>query len=393
MQIRLFRTFSKLIPFSLGLLGLISHVHADFPYSVTTTKNLKSIAKEIQSAPDSGVYRVTFSSYRNVDQFKLDAPTAKIDSLVFERRADMESDSVIRVDSTLFDIKKTRGIVVLRGLAFQLTNPKAVLIAGAETGKENLHLILDECFIYADSLDNTFLSWATGAGGNIEIKRCYFVTRNSSRDVRINLIGGNILLANNVFNFPGAITTTAIKKIDFRSNTINRTQFDFTGKIAGGVQASYDITRNLVAYPGTVDAYGGSQFWVTYISGFDELESKLQNNEMGPGWQGFDFPNSIRFTTSTNFKKDSYPGKTVSELWDWYVAGDTLAGIVTGPNKRLDNFNVFPGTENFTWNLQSATAKVFFGSTLFPRQIKPETDPTIPTPVATNDDLRFLYPT
>ncbi len=374
------------------VLGKWANTRADISFTVNSFRNLNVIATSFKTDTSSGNFHVRFSSYKNVGQFKLEAPSVKIDSLFFENMEFAESDSMIQVDSTLFDFGASKGTVILRGLAFQLNSPKAKLISGA-AAKNNLHLLIDECFIYADSLDGTFLSWATGPNqlGNIEIRKSFFVVKNASRGTMMELIGGNVILANNVFNFPGLVSSTVYKKIELRSNTINRSQFDLNGKFSGGVQAIFNIQRNLLAFPGSVDAFGGTQIWGMFINGFDELQSQMDRNEMGKGWQGFDFPSSSRFT-KTGFVLDSLSGKKVTELWDWYIQNDSIAGINTGPNHREKKYNVFPGTKSIDFSIQSITGKAYFNSTLFPRYFSVTNDFTSPTSTVLFPELKILLP-
>jgi hypothetical protein len=376
------------------ILGLSEIARADFEYSVSATKSLKVVANEIQSKIDPGIYRVKFSTYgKNVDQFKMDSPTAQVDSIIFERNVDMESDSVIKVDSTLFDFRRMKGTVVLRGLAFQLANPKAVLISGSEVGKENLHLLIDECFIFADSLDGTFLNWAGLPNSNIEIRRSFIISRTGTVLSKLSVSGGNILLKNNLFNFPGFIAGSVSKFVEIKANTFNRTQLRLTGDVVS-TPPTYSFTRNLVAHHGATAAFHATQFWFGYFSAFLDADAIVQNNRIYNAWNGFDLGGSTKFAqNNSNQFIDSLPFKSSRELWNWYSSLDSMAGFSYGLPLTTQKYNVFPDSTQSDFNLQGLAAKVYFKPAKFPKIIKAEYDPAIPAPLVANPDLRFWNPT
>ncbi len=375
-----------------GLVPIHAVLLAD---SVTSSRTLQQVANTIQSSTDTGVFQISFSTYKNINQFKLDAPSARIDSLIFQRNPKQESDSAINVDATLFDIKGTKGTVVLRGLAFNLTKPKSVLIAGSELGKENLHLVIDSCFIYADTLDGVFLSWAAGNAGTIEIRHSFFVSKTGTVVTKLSLSGGKVVLQNNLFNFPGVVAPTVAINADIKSNTFNRTQLTLSGDPSLGIP-TYNFNRNLIAHHGTVSAIGSPLHYFAYISGLNNTDAVAQNNHLYKTWTRFNLLDTLPFSNSnSNQMVDTIVGKPSTELWNWYTSTDTLSGFPNGTTARKIAYNVFPDSITFPWTGPSNSGKVFFKSALFPRQMAPSTSskPILSNlTILANPTLRFFQP-
>ncbi len=390
------RKLFAFLPIILFLWGGLVPIHAVLlADSVTSSRTLQQVANTIQSSTDTGVFQISFSTYKNINQFKLDAPTARIDSLIFQRTPKQESDSAINVDATLFDIKATKGTVVLRGLAFNLTKPKSVLIAGSELGKENLHLVIDSCFIYADTLDGVFLSWAAGNAGTIEIRHSFFVSKTGTVLTKLSLSGGKVVLQNNLFNFPGVLAPTVALNADIKSNTFNRTQLSLLGDLSFGIP-TFNFSRNFIAHHGNASAIGSPNYWFGSFSGMANSEATILNNRIYNTWKGFNLLDNVPFTNNiTNQFLDTLPGKRSTELWDWYTTIDSIAGFSSGTSARKIAYNVFPDSITFPWTGPSLTGKVFFKSALFPRQMAPSTNskPILSNlTILANPTLRFFQP-
>ncbi|MDQ3003609.1 MAG: hypothetical protein M3Y08_20425, partial [Fibrobacterota bacterium] len=269
------------------------------------------------------------------------------------------------------------GKVILKGLAFQLTSSKAVLIAGADGQKINGSLLIDSCFIFADSLDNTFISWIADNASSIEVRNSFLVVKGSKANAtRMALSAGTIRMNNNLINFSGAVSATNItKRFEFFSNTVNRTQLELTGKLDGGVRPVMEFTKNLFAHHGGLDAFGGLFFWVLSHAGFDEGRSPIQNNKIYKTWNGFDFPlNRLFDANSSNKIIDTIVGKPSSELWNWYTEALDLnqTGLLSGDIK-LVKYNVMPGQSTFSWVLQRGDLSVTFQPAPYPRTIRLDT--------------------
>jgi hypothetical protein len=350
-------------------------VSASVPYTVTPQNSLDQISVDLKNkaSQPQGYRIIQFSSYENVGQLKLDSIGTTVDSIVL-MRSSPDSDGVITVSNgALLDLKRIAVPVILRGLAFQL-GPKGMLIAGAETGKENRNLVLDGCFIYADTLETAFLSWLADNASSIEIKNSFFVAKGAKASVtRINVTAGNVTLTNNLFNFPGAISAVNIaSNLEIRSNTFNRTQLDLSGKVLPGVLIRCVINRNLFAHHGSADAFGSQFFWTALISGFDDLSSQVSANRMYGSWKGFDYPSDSRWLSSnTNVRNGDtlIDGKFPAELWNWYTEDkDSTTGLLSGPLGRK-RYNVLPGEKSKTLLLRQDSLTAHFRPAVFPRTI------------------------
>lgn len=366
------------------------------PHVIKAQDDLTHLSAELQVTVDKDVHVISFQSYANVGKLKLDNPSDKIDSLIL-MRADTTSDAVIKVDSTFLELKSMPGPVIIRGLAFQLMNPKAVLIAGAETNKENRKLIIEDCFIFADSLEATSLSWLGDVGSSVEIRRTFFVSRAGKPTTRINLSAGDITLSNNLFNFPGAVFATVKKSIEISSNNINRTQFKLTGEILG-VQPKIRFFGNFISHAPTTDATGVAALWAVVHSGFDLRTADVKDNRLYHSWAGFDYYQPGMTDTLWHGSQRNTPfddnrfGKPATELWDWYTTGvDSITGMQTGDYKRATRYNVLPGDKpSFSWTLPKAALTAYFQPAPYPREIRIDTSEVFPA--VTQPPVRPLFP-
>jgi hypothetical protein len=391
------------------VVSLFSPGSAFYEHIVKAPGDLAALAVELSTTPSQGEHVVEFQSYANVGQFKLAGPVPNLQVLTFTRFSE-DSANVINVDNTLFDLKNLQGTqVVLRGLAFRLANAKAVLIAGAEAGKGNGTLIIDSCFIYADSLDGSFLTWLTDTS-DIEIRRSFIVTRNAKPATRINLTAGNILLANTLFNFPGAVQATVTERIEVVSNVFNRTQMKLLGDPIGGVQPKITFNQNLVAYKPAQDAFvpGTPDIWFLNHQGFNTLTFDVRiNRQFNNGWKGFDFQPTLpdamwAASPGTNIRvaTTALPGRSDTTAWDWYLSvADTstglyLTGLETGDYKRKQPYNVLPGRTSFAWTLPKGLFTVHFQSGPFPRHIQLDSisDRRLDTAFTKTPTLRQVLP-
>lgn len=370
-------------------------VFAQYQHYVTGVNNLSKVATEIQSSPDQGSHSIQFDYYGDVGTFKVDSPTSKVESLIFERR-DSDSEAVITVAGTLLEIKNMKAKVTLKGLAFQL-QPNAVLLSGADGAKVNGSLLIDSCFIFSDTLDNTFLSWLGDNLSSVEIKNSYIVVGGSrTAAAKISLSGGTLKLNNNLINFSGSISSPGgiFKEAQFISNTVNRTQFQLTGMFDAGKLPSMEFTKNLIAHKGSKDAFGGAVFYVVNYSNFDPTRVFIQYNKMFNTWNGFDYPLGAKFKESaTNIPIDTIPGKAASEKWNWYT--ETLdnneTGLLSGTLK-IEKYNVLPPDSSFAWTLPRGNLKVDFRPGLYPRQIKLDTGTGPLKPPSDADFHRRVFP-
>jgi hypothetical protein len=359
----------KRIAAALGLAAILAiPVAASVEHFVTPQADLNLLSDTLRTSKDKGQHVIKFSSYGTVGTLKLDTTGAGVDSILITRSTP-DSDGVINVgNGTFLDLKRVTVPVTLRGLAFQL-GPKGMLIAGSESGKANRNLTIDSCFIYADDLDGTFLSWLGDPTATIEIKNSFFVAKGANApNTRLAMAAGTILLSNNLFNFPGAITGEKIsRKIEIRSNTFNRTQLDLIGQTLSA-RPTFVINQNLFAHRGPVEAFSRVDYYVASILGFEDLVSTVTVNRMYNSWKGFDVQNVARFNGNTSVDS-TYDGKLPTELWDWYTeAKDTTTGLLSGVYKQR-RYNVLPGEKSRNLLLGKDTLSVQFRPAIFPRMI------------------------
>jgi hypothetical protein len=348
---------------------------ADYPKEVHGPADLAKFALELQNSGDRGPHSINFNYYGNVGTFKVDGPTDKVESLTFQR-LHSDSEAVIKVSTTFLDIKKMPGKVILKGLAFQLL-PNAVLIAGADGSKINGSLLIDSCFIFADTLDNTFLSWWGDNLGSVEIRNSYIVIGGSKTSAaRMALTAGSVKLNNNLINFSGAVSATGVtKQAQFLSNTVNRTQFELTGKLDAGQYPSLEFTKNLFAHRGPKDAFGGPTVFVVNYGLFDIDRVFIGSNKMYNTWNGFDYPANAKFALgSNNSQIDTIPGKAANEKWNWYTESldNNQTGLLSGAI-RLEKYNVLPPDSTFAWALPRGMLSVAFQPAPYPRLIALDT--------------------
>ncbi len=372
---------------------------ADLQHPIKVAGDLTQVSDILQATPDKGFHSILFSNYANVGRLRLDMPSSNIDSLML-MRADANSDEVIRVgnDTTFMDVKSMPGKVIIRGLAFQLAGPRSVLIAGALDNKANKSLLIEDCLIFADSLDNTFMSWLGDGNSNVTFRRTFFVSRNGKGSAVINLRTGTIVLNNNLFNFPGSIQASASENLDIGYNTINRSQFRITAEYSQlQIPAGLRINRNLIAFPPAVDAFGTAGKSVFWQTNFDVSNANVRDNRLGTTWDSFDFqPGQTdalwKTDTLRNVKFDlAKLGKSNSELWNWYSSLDTGIGMQAGGQKRPNRYNVFPGDSlKHSWNLPSGRLTAFFEPALFPKEIILDTSTLFGAEI--QPAIRPLYP-
>lgn len=379
----------------IALIAFLSGAHADTTFTITATQSLTQIGPRIMASTHSGVHRIRFNTFAKPGQFKLDQPPAAIDTLILERNPKLESDSAIQVEDALLDIKRMPGTVVLRGLAFQLTNPNAVLLSGYEVGKPNRNLVIDSCFIFGDNNASAFLSWLGAQGSRIEIYRSYLVFREGTGvQSRVLIQSSNVLIANSLLNFQGHVNATLLDggKFECQSNTINRTQFRLTPEVFQ--RSTYAFVQNAINHRPRQDALGGATPYVLHATGFEASLSVVQANRMFTGWV-FDHPinDSKLWNPALNQVKDTLGAKPSTEMWNWYASdADSVYGYLAGLHKRKERYNVWPGETQkpFTFELNPAT--VTFKTAPFPRQFQPIRVPSVPAPMALSPKLRFHTP-
>lgn len=374
-------------------------VRADIIQTVTATQGLVAAAQKIKDAIDSGTHVVRFSTYAKVGQFRLESPSTKVETLVFERDPLQQSDSALRIsgDTALIEIKHMRrGTVILRGLAFHLASPEARLLAGSEPGKENMNLIIDSCFIFGDNNASSFLTWLGAAGSRIEIRRSFFVFRTGNvLQSRAILTGANFVLANNLFHFGGQVSGTVLSGgiFDFRSNTVQRTQLKLASEFPQG--AHYTVTRNFIGHRPGQDAFSGAAPYFFWATDFHPTDSFVRNNAILRSWGGFDHPSTTTkwfASDTTNKTHDTITFKPVTELWDWYGPTGMVdsAGHALGRDRRAEPYNIFPGDDSSDFMFEGNPGTVYFKPALFPRQFSPLRTPmTVPTGL---DSIRIHSP-
>lgn len=383
---------------ALVLLAAIQ-VRADFIHPVTGTQGLVTAAAKIKSTIDSGTHVVRISAYARVGQFRLVEPPAKVQTLIFERDSLQQSDSVLRVsgDTALLEIKNMRsGTVILRGLAFHLASPESRLIAGAEPGRENLHLIIDSCFIFGESNASSFLTWLGTSGSNIDIRRSFFVFgTGDGRVARTILTSTSLTLANNLFHFNGQLSATVLTggKADFRSNTVHRTQLRLNSDAFQG--AIYVLSRNFIGHRPAQDAFGTADPYFLWATNFLPGDSYARSNVILRSWTGFDHPGGSprTFAADTSNKvRDTITVKPVTELWDWYGPNGTIdsTGHAFGLDRRTEPYNIFPGAVSSPFAFEGNPGSVHFKPAFFPRRFA-AVRTSMPIPAA-DDSVRFHTP-
>lgn len=367
--------------------------YSQYEVLVSGPNGLVTASSDVQNSPNAGSHSVRFDYYGDVGTFRIDSPTNKVESLIFERSSS-DSDGVLKVTGTLLDIKSTKAKVTLKGLAFQLM-PNAVLISGSDGSKVNGSLLIDSCFIFADTLENTFLSWLGDNLSSVVISNSYIVVGGSrNATAKISLSGGTLKLNNNLINFPGILSSPGVfKEAEFISNTINRTQFQLTGLLNAGALPRLEFSKNLVAHKGAKDAFGGNVFYVLNHSNFQSGRVSIQSNKMFKTWTGFDYPSNEIFRISPNDTIDTIPGKASSEKWNWYT--ETLDGNQTGMLSGaipLVKYNVLPQETGFSWPTSRGVLTAQFQPAPYPRMISlgnPANTYTLP---ADSAYLRRIYP-
>lgn len=377
------------------LVAGVPSVEADTAFTVTATQTLTQIGPRIMASAQTGAYRIRFNAYAKPGQLKVDQPPAAIDSLILERNPKAESDSAIQVEDVLLDIKRLQGTVVLRGLAFQLTNPNAVLLSGFEVGKPNRNLIIDSCFIFGDNNASAFLSWLGAQGSRVEIYRSYLVFREGTgTQSRVLIQTGNVFIANSLLNFQGHVNATLHDggKFECQSTTINRTQFRLTPEVFQ--RSTYAFVQNAINHRPRQDALGGPTPYVLHATGFEPSLSVVQSNRMFAGWS-FDHPinDAKLWNPALNQVKDTLGAKPSTEMWNWYAGdADSTFGYLAGLHKRKERYNVWPGETQRNLSFEFNPATVIFKPAPFPRQFHAVRVPSVTAPVATFPRLRIHTP-
>lgn len=355
-----------------SLLGLLAPILHAQTYTIKGPNDLKQVPAQLKTAPEVGTHTIEFVYYKDPGQLKLDKPSANVQVLQLQRSSS-DSEAVIKVDSTFIDIgNMTTGALVLRGLAFKMMNPKAVLIAGSDNARPNHDLLIDSCIVFGDSVEGPFLSWLGNAGSRIEIRNSWFVYRGGKIDLAKMLLNGEtIVFTNNLINFPGSIESQAITKVfEFRSNTLNRTQLALNGKLTGGKFPTFNFNRNLFAHRNPYSVFGGDLYYVASIGSFDMTNSYVSYNRMYSTWKGFDFQNPTKFGLGeANVIDTLQDGKTVTELWDWYTdVKDAVTGLLSGTEKRL-RYNSMPGATSFSASSEKGDLVATYQAAQYPRMV------------------------
>jgi hypothetical protein len=333
------------------------------------TDDLNAVSAYLPSAVDRTL-TIRIDNYSSPGQLRIGLTNAKLDTIIIKRYSN-DSDAAVKVDSTLIDAKGFTGTLVLKNIAFRLSS-KGILIAGFDLNKANRNLILDSCYLYADTLDGAFVSWQGDALSKVEIKNSWFVGRTSSTNAAsINIAAANATLRNCLFNFSGTITASVSTRFDALSNTVNRLQFKLTGNSQGGPDPIYSFSQNLFAFPGPLNGLGGDPFYALKASGFNEASSSIQSNRMYALWRGFDSPAGAKGIAGlTQVTNAPYNNKVSTELWDWYTDQfDSGTGMLSG-NAGLQRFNVLPGTDSAVSSSGTDTLTVFFRKADFPRSFR-----------------------
>jgi hypothetical protein len=309
---------------------------------ITGNFDLNSLSDYLPSATGPQL-KVRIDNYAHPGRLKIDQAYPNVSTLTLQRFS-QDSDAVIPVDTVFIDAKGFAGTLELRGLAFKL-KPKALLISGYDLAKANHHLILDSCFLYADSLDGSFLLWQGDPESNIEIRNSWFVVKSSATNLaNLQVAGGKVTLTNCLFNFPGLITGSPISQsFTARYNTLNRVQVNLVGTNYNNADPTYSFTQNLIAYHGPANGLGGDPYYFLKASAFNDPSSVIQSNRIYLNeWKGFDAPAGLK-GSGTRKTDPSFDGKSVSELWNWYTdSTDPGTGMLSGI-ALARHYNVFPG--------------------------------------------------
>ncbi len=361
-------------------------------YTIDNTHTLSSVATTIASlAPtDTSTQQIRFKEYSNVSQSSFKLISAFQGNIVFERES--ESDSLITIpqDSILFEFKRIKGTVTLRGLAFKLNGDNSVLIAGSETGKENAKLILDSCIIMGDDIKSTFISWLGKVDSRIEIRRSYFVAKNGTS--LINLNAGTIVLENNAINFSGRIISSANELLHVEYNTVIRTQLDCrdgNNAVATFLNNWFPLRgRDYSKPPNTVG------YFPIYFAGFFSVNDTIKNNLISNGeWKGFDFPDGTSKFSDISNKHNARPSsRDTTELWNWYFLDSTNVGFGAGPHRKKTAYNVFPDSNEFSTSFDNRFLRLSFMSSAIPRTLVPEYSSVLLSDTSLYNDLRLVWP-
>lgn len=319
---------------------------------------------------------VRIDNYASPGELKITSAANGLDTILLHRFSP-DSDGVIKVDSTFIDAKGFTGTLILKNLAFRLTKPKSVLIAGFDLNQPNNNLVLDSCTLYADTLDGLFLSWQGDSASHVDIRNSWFVARGSTTNTAsIQIATGSVYLANCLFNFAGTINGSSIsQRFEAYSNTANRVQFRLSGFASGGQDPAYSFAQNLIAFHGPVNTLGGDPYYVLSAQGFSDPRSSIQGNRMYSVWKGFDAPAGAKGLAGNKIDTlvngmSALDGKLSTELWDWYTeSGDRTTGMLSG-STATRRYNVLPGKTFVDTLIGKDSIRVTFKSADYPRMFR-----------------------
>ena len=371
------------------ILALPRLSRADLAFTVNSANSLDKIASTIAVASTKGTYKISFAEYANVGKFQLGGSAA--DTLLFARSSD--TDAVVDITGTLFDIKAlNKTTVILKNLAFRITDPTGVFISGADAGRQNGNLLIDSCFIFSDNLNSRFLSWIADNNSNITISHSFLVTKTGNDT--ISLTAGIVKLNNDNINFSGLLSTATNQNLILMNNTINRAQINADGELTS---SSHQIAFNLFAFHSKrnfVPVGGAAKFYPIRLLDFKDPNPIAPiGNHRFDSWADFDPPPITQFSERTNIVVDSVTGRDSSELWDWNLPLEKTAGFANGEAKSPLPFNVFPKDSAFTGNIDVITgAKFFFKRSLIPRRADPQFQSSYPLDSTAGAYLRFVWP-
>lgn len=357
---------------------------------ITGKLDLNAVSASLPSATERTM-TIRIDNYAAPGQLRLGQTNGMPETVTLQRYSN-DSDAVIKVDSTFIDAKGFTGTLILKNLAFKL-GPKGVLIAGYDANKLNHNLILDSCYLYADTVDGTFLSWQGDAGSNVDIRNSWFVSRATGPNgAIIQIAAATATLKNCLFNFAGTIVAPSIaSRFDALANTINRVQFKLIGNApVGASDPIYTFSQNLFAFPGPVNTLGGDPSYVLKASSFNDVSSSITGNRVYSLWRGIDAPAGAKGQAGKNNPTfEPYDDKASTELWDWYTdQTDPLTGMLAG-NSSLRRFNVLPGRNYAETVVGTDTLGAFFRSVEFPRAFQLALGPA---PVLLDSAFRLREP-
>lgn len=359
---------------------------AFIPHVVDAPGVLDTIANSVKTSVDP-VHVITFKIYSNPGHFVLDGVN-KADTVIFTRGD--ESDSVIDLTDSmpLFDIKRMKGTIILRNLAFRLMSPKAVLISGSDAARKNKNLTLDSCFVFGSNVNSTFITWLSENNGTVDVRRSFFNFANGWDTIDVN--AGSFDFRNDVFNFAGLVNSKTLATYRLEHNTVSRTQFYADGSIS---KSEYKVLDNLFARHGHENFLlgGDTAYYPILLSNFSEISPSVKRNVEDTSWAAFEPAPGGRFTADSTNKRVAVTGKDSAVAWDWYHAYPNV-GFDFGLDKAANPYNVFPGARTLVTTAPYGNAlTLHFKPSLIPRRCLPQfAGPALgPLP---NPALRLQWP-